>query len=217
MWNSFATASASHGPHHHIQSPNALRIYRFRVLIDHPSEAFRDIEIGSEQTFLDFHTAIKDAFAFIGQEMAAFYVSDENWDKGAEIPLADMGFAEEGAVPALMHEVHISDHIRSTSQRFVYAYDFLHMWMFMVELINAGEPEEGVTYPRVVLSMHEAPDEHSKEDELTAGILEEDPYALGEEEHQFEEGEDDDLFGDEEEGGGEHDFGGGDDFGEEFR
>lgn len=180
-----------------------MRIYRFRVLIDHPSEAFRDIEIGSEQTFLDLHTAIKDAFGFIGQEMAAFYVSDENWDKGAEVPLADMGFAEEGSVPALMHEVLISDHIRSANQRFIYAYDFLHMWLFMVELIGAGDPEPEVTYPRVVLSMNDAPDEHSKEDELTAGILDEDPYALDDEEHGYEEGEEDDPFGDEggEEGG----------------
>ncbi len=180
-----------------------MRIYRFRVLIDHPSEAFRDIEIGSEQTFLDLHTAIKDAFGFIGQEMAAFYVSDENWDKGAEVPLADMGFAEEGSVPALMHEVLISDHIRSANQRFIYAYDFLHMWLFMVELIGAGDPEPGVTYPRVVLSMNDAPDEHSKEDELTAGILDEDPYALDDEEHGYEEGEEDDPFGDDggEEGG----------------
>lgn len=180
-----------------------MRIYRFRVLIDHPSEAFRDIEIGSDQTFLEFHTAIKDAFGFIGQEMAAFYVSDENWDKGAEIPLADMGFAEEGPVPALMREVLISDHIRSANQRFIYAYDFLHMWLFMVELIGAGDPEPGVPYPRVVLSMNEAPDEHSKEDDLTAGILEQDPYALDDEEHGYEEGEGEDLFGDEggEEGG----------------
>lgn len=192
-----------------------MRIYRFRVLIDHTSEAFRDIEIGSDQTFLHFHNAIKDAFAFIGQEMAAFYVSDENWDKGAEISLADMGFAEEGHVPALMPDVRISDHMRSTTQRFVYAYDFLHMWLFMVELIGAGEPEEGISYPRVVLSMHETPDEHSKEDDLSAGILEEDPYAMGEEEQQYEEGEDDDLFGDEgDEGEGHEEFGhggGGDD------
>lgn len=188
-------------------NPLPLRIYRFRVLIDHPSEAFRDIEIGSDQSFLDFHNAIKEAFAFIGQEMACFYVSDENWDKGAEIPLADLGFAEEGHVPALMKDVLISDHMRSTSQRFVYAYDFLHLWLFMVELIGAGEPEEGLTYPRVVLSMHEAPDEHSKEDDLTAGILEEDPYDLGEEEHGMED-DDDDLFGGEgEEGDGHDEFG----------
>ncbi len=194
-----------------------MRIYRFRVLIDHPSEAFRDIEIGSEQTFLDFHKAIKEAFAFIGQEMAAFYVSDENWDKGAEIPLADMGFAEEGSVPALMHEVLISDHIRSTSQRFVYAYDFLHMWLFMVELIGAGEQEAGLTYPRVVLSMHEAPDEHSKEDDLSAGIGAEDPYALGEEEHGYDEDEDDEFAGDEGEDEGHDEFGHGDGGEDEFR
>lgn len=193
-----------------------MRIYRFRVLIDHESEAFRDIEIGSEQTFLDLHNAIKDAFAFIGQEMASFYVSDEAWDKGPEIPLADLGFAEEGDVPALMDQVYISDHIRSTAQRFIYAYDFLHMWMFMVELIHAGDPEAGVQYPRVVMSMGTAPDEHSKEDDLTAGILPDDPYAIGDEQHAYDEEEE---WGDDE-GGDDHDeFGHGniDDLGEEFR
>lgn len=193
-----------------------MRIYRFRVLIDHESEAFRDIEIGSEQTFLDLHNAIKDAFAFIGQEMASFYVSDEAWDKGPEIPLADLGFAEEGDVPALMDQVYISDHIRSTAQRFIYAYDFLHMWMFMVELIHAGDPEAGVQYPRVVMSMGTAPDEHSKEDDLTAGILPDDPYAIGDEQHAYDEEEE---WGDDE-GGEDHDeFGHGniDDLGEEFR
>lgn len=195
-----------------------MRIYRFRVLIDHESEAFRDIEIGSEQTFRDLHNAIKEAFAFIGQEMASFYVSDENWDKGPEIPLADLGFAEEGEVPALMDQVYISDHIRSTSQRFVYAYDFLHMWMFMVELIQAGDPENGVTYPRVVMSMGNAPGEHSKEDDLTAGILPDDPYAIGDEEHAYDE-EEGDEWGDSEEGEDHNEFGHGniDDLGEEFR
>ena len=194
-----------------------MRIYRFRVLIDHPSEAFRDIEIGSEQTFLDLHKTIKDAFAFIGQEMACFYVSDEEWNKGTEIPLADMGFAEEGTVPQLMGQVYIGDHIRGTNQRFVYAYDFLHMWMFMVELIHAGDPEKGVTYPHVVMTMGNAPDEHSKEDDLSAGILPEDPYALDDEEHHVDE---DDEFGHDEEEGEDHNefgHGGGEDMGEEFR
>ena len=190
-----------------------MRTYRFRVLIDHPSEAFRDIEIGSEQSFLDLHNTIKDAFGFIGQEMACFYVSDEEWGKGPEIPLADMGFAEEGVVPALMEQVYISDHIRGTSQRFIYAYDFLHMWMFMVELIHASDPEDGVAYPRVVMTMGTAPDEHSKEDDLTSGIASEDPYAMDDEEHDY----DDDDY-DHEEGEDHNEFGHGsiEDLGEEF-
>jgi hypothetical protein len=193
-----------------------MRIYRFRVLIDHESEAFRDIEIGSEQTFLDLHRAIKDAFGFIGQEMACFYVSDPEWNKGAEIPLADMGFAEEGTVPPLMGDTLISDHIRSTDQRFIYAYDFLHMWMFMVELIAATDPLPGVAYPRVVMSMGNAPDEHSKEMDLAEGILEDnDPYAAGPEEYGMDD-EDDDLGLEEDEDGfGEH--GTMDDLGEEYR
>src|SRR5690606_19122174 len=88
----------------------AMLIYRFRVLIDDPSEAFRDIEIGSGQTFLEFHQAIKEAFGFSSDEMACFYVSDAEWSKGIEVPLADMGFAEEGTVPLLMHEVEVGDH-----------------------------------------------------------------------------------------------------------
>ncbi len=192
-----------------------MRIYRFRVLIDDPSEAFRDIEIGSEQTFLDLHKAIKDAFAFIGQEMASFYVSDENWEKGPEIPLADLGFAEDGGEsPALMDQVLISDHIRSTDQRFIYAYDFLHMWMFLVELIHAGMPEPGAEYPRVVMSMGVAPDEHSKEEDLSAGIMEDDPYAMETDERYEEEEGDEDSHQEDDE---DLNMGSIDDLGDEYR
>ncbi len=191
-----------------------MRIYRFRVLIDHPSEAFRDIEIRSDQTFLDLHKAIKDAFAFLGQEMASFYVSDADWDQGQAIPLADLGFGEEGGeAPEIMEQVPISDHIRSTDQRFIYAYDFLHMWLFMVELIHAGDPDTGAHYPRVVMSMGTAPDEHSKEEDLAAGIMADDPYAM-ETEERYDEDE-----GTDEEGGNDDDqeMGNIDDLGDEYR
>lgn len=141
-----------------------MSLYRFRVLIDDESEAFRDIEIRRNQTFLDLHKAIKKAFGFQGDEMACFYVSDEEWGKGAEIPLADMGFAEDGRVPALMHETQIGDHMRSPDQRFVYAYDFLHMWMFMCECIHVGQPVKGARYPKVVMTVGRPPDEHSRMD-----------------------------------------------------
>lgn len=187
-----------------------MSIYRFRVLIDHKSEAFRDIEIASEQTFLEFHTAIKEAFGFTGKEMACFYVSDAQWDKGTEIPLADMGFAEEGVVPLLMHEVEVGDHIRDPDQRFVFAYDFLHMWMFMVERIGTSEPDESVTYPRVVLAMGAAPDEHSKEADLFSGLHDDDPYADDADEHAHDDDDmddgDGDAYGDEHYGGSEEEY-----------
>lgn len=170
-----------------------MRIYRFRVLIDDEGEAFRDIEIGEGQTFLEFHRAIKEAFGFQGDEMASFYVSDAEWGKGIEIPLADMGFGEEGKVPLLMHEVEVGDHMREPDQRFVYAYDFLNMWMFLVERIGTGDPDPKLTYPRVSLSVGQAPDQNSRrddifqtEEELNGEYQEEDPYA---------DDDDDDAYG----------------------
>ena len=179
-----------------------MSLYRFRVMIDDASEAFRDIEIRRNQTFLDLHKAIKKAFDFKGDEMACFYVSDEEWTKGAEIPLADMGFAEDGQVPALMHETQIGDHMRSAQQRFVYAYDFLHMWMFMCECIHVDEPKKGQRYPKVVMSVGTPPNEHSRMDAI---LLPDDEDEMREEatEVYSEHEEDDDEHGLDE--GGEHD------------
>ena len=184
-----------------------MLIYRFRVLIDDPSEAFRDIEIGSGQTFLEFHQAIKEAFGFTSDEMACFYVSDAEWSKGIEVPLADMGFAEEGSMPLLMHEVEVGDHVRDPDQRFVYAYDFLHMWMFLVERIATGDPEPGLTYPRVLLSVGKAPAESSR-----AGLLEQDPTEMTNGEYS-----ESDPYGDDDDDDDEHYGGSIDDLGEEFQ
>ena len=68
--------------------------------------------------------------------------------KGRRSPWPTLGFGEDGDTPpALMEEVYISDHMRSMRQRHIYVYDFLHLWMFMVELVGACDPEEGATYP----------------------------------------------------------------------
>ena len=172
-----------------------MSLYRFRVMIDDASEAFRDIEIRRNQTFLDFHKAIKKAFGFKGDEMACFYVSDEEWAKGADIPLADLGFAEDGKVPALMHETQIGDHMRSTTQRFVYAYDFLHMWMFMCELIHAGDPEKGKRYTKVVMSVGTPPGEHSRMDAILMPDEEDDMREEATEVYTENEDHDDDDHG----------------------
>ena len=182
-----------------------MLIYRFRVLIDDESEAFRDIEIGSGQTFKEFHQAIKESFGFTSDEMACFYVSDAEWSKGIEIPLADMGFAEEGKVPLLMDDVEIGDHVRDPDQRFVFAYDFLHMWMFLVERIATGDPEPGLTYPRVSLSMGKAPAESSRAGRLEQDLMEE---SNGEYTESDPYGDDDDD---------EHYGGSIDDLGEEYQ
>ena len=131
------------------------------------SESMRDIEIDSSATFESFHRAILDAFDFKGEEMASFYVSDEEWNYGREIPLADMGIEEEGKKPpVIMKDMLISDCMRSTQQRFIYSYDFMSMWTFMVELVAARESDEVLETPQVVMTVNDPPSEFSRVDGL---------------------------------------------------
>lgn len=164
------------------------RIYTFRVLLDSEQEIFRDLEIRPEQTFEQLHTAIQNAFDFSGKEMASFYMSDEDWERGKELPLMDMSFGD-GEEDYSMGEVKLGELIRKTGQRLIYVYDFLRMWAFFVEMVSIGEAVEGEKYPKVALSFGDAPDEGSKDMDF---VMETDS-ADGDDDDDDEDYDDDDY------------------------
>ena len=138
-----------------------MKTYRFRILLDSAQHVFRDIEISAEGTFLQLHEAIVRSFAFSGHEMASFYLSNDEWDKGEEIALMD--FSEPGAEKVYnMEATTLSDMVVQQGDKLLYLYDFLRMWIWYVELIAIEEAEEGADYPRVVLAVGDAPDEYAK-------------------------------------------------------
>jgi hypothetical protein len=92
-------------------------------------------------------------------------------------------------VPPLMKDVQIGDHMRSTTQRFVYAYDYLHMWMFMVELTGAHDPIKGKRYPTVVMSVGKPPAENSRMD---AALMPSDDDMMEEAQEVYEDEDDHD-------------------------
>ncbi|MEY3397816.1 MAG: hypothetical protein RL220_410 [Bacteroidota bacterium] len=139
----------------------AHNIFKFRVIIDAEEDVFRDIEIHTDHNFLDFHKAILDAFDFEDGEMASFYVSDEKWEKGLEVPLMDMG---EGKLT--MSSTSISELVSKPADKLLYVYDFLRMWCFYVELIEVKKEMPSTIYPKVALAFGDAPSQDSKEMDL---------------------------------------------------
>jgi len=138
------------------------KIFHFRILLDQSEEVFRDIEIKSTDTFEDFHRAIVVAFEFSGDEIASFYMSNEDWDKGEEITQMDMeGLDAEGI--KTMKDTPLEEMLFEEEQKLLYLYDFMRMWIFFVELVSISEPKADQTYPAVILSVGDAPDEQSKE------------------------------------------------------
>jgi hypothetical protein len=138
---------------------------KFRVLLDSDAkeEVFRDILISNDDHFESFYKAIIDAFAFKGDQMASIYVSNDAWDKGHEINLMDMTYDDDAldSPENVMSKAILKDFITDPDQKFILVYDFLKMWIFLIELI--GHEKEAPKTPQLVLSMGKAPSENSKE------------------------------------------------------
>ncbi len=115
-------------------------IYRFRVILDAKEDVFRDIEINSENTLEEFHNSIIQAFGFEGNEMASFYVSNEQWEQGEEIALFDLSEGMDSI--RIMNETSLDDVTHKKQPRLIYVYDFLSMWTFLVELADVADADD---------------------------------------------------------------------------
>lgn len=149
---------------------------KFRVLLDteKDEEIFRDILISDTDNFESFYKAIISAFRFQGLEMASFYVSNDSWDKGHEINLMDMTYGDDDmdGLPNIMKDAIIKDFLEEPDQKFILVYDFMRMWIFLIELI--GYDKEGPETPQLLLAIGMAPPEDSKpaeNDQLFMGDL----------------------------------------------
>lgn len=131
---------------------------KFRVLFDgsNDSEVFRDILINDNESFERFFEVVLDSFGLPNNQMASFFLSDQDWNKGDEISLMDMGFDEENP-PLIMSESTLLHHINSPRQRFILVYDFLNMWIFLVELQEILD--DNVDEPKVIVGVGDVPDE----------------------------------------------------------
>lgn len=149
-------------------------IYRFRIILDTKEDVFRDIEIEAEATLEDFHNSITQAFGFEGQEMASFYVSNEGWEQGEEIALFNLSEGVDSL--RVMNETSIDDVTNKEQTRLLYVYDFLSMWTFLVELADIAEPDDSLTYPNLMFSHGEIPDEAPEKEFKAEGTDENDEF-----------------------------------------
>lgn len=141
---------------------------KFRVLLDSQdkTEVFRDILIADSDNLESFYRAIVDAYQFSQDQMASFYVSNDQWDKGHEIALFDMSFGDDDhVIPDVMSSTTVEEFIEVKNQKFILVHDFMRMWIFLIELIDYQE--ETPERPILKLSVGNAPAEESKSsDEL---------------------------------------------------
>jgi hypothetical protein len=162
--------------------------FKFRVLLDteKESEIFRDLLINENDDFESLYNAIIQSFNFTGEEMASFYISNENWDKGHEISLVDLNYGDESIdeKASIMSQAKIKDFIEAADQKIILVYDFMRMWIFLIELVE--KLEDNIGAPEVALAIGMAPPEDSR----STGIEDVEEDHLFDDE-EFDEDEDD--------------------------
>ena len=127
-----------------------MAILRFRIYLEEDDSVYRDVAIRHTQSFLQLHQSILKAFEFDSKHQATFYRSNDHWQRGREISFEKYDKPYK-VPPLIMAETTIGSEIRNPNEKFIYVYDFVKNWSFLVELINVSKEENSkYDYPVVI-------------------------------------------------------------------
>jgi hypothetical protein len=128
-----------------------MAVLKFRVYWEEDDAIYRDVLVKHTQNFQDLHTIILKAFEFDQKHDATFYRSNDTWQRGREISKEVYDRAYKVA-PLLMAETVIGTEIIDTNQHFIYEYDFVKSWSFLIQLIQViknADADMTLEYPLV--------------------------------------------------------------------
>lgn len=109
-------------------------VYRFKMVSDEVPNFSREIEIDSENTFLQLRNVILESVDFTKDELDSFFLCDEDWQKEEEITLEDMGDSSSDRDIWLMDNTPLNELIEDEGQRLIFVFDYLTERSFFLEL-----------------------------------------------------------------------------------
>ncbi len=128
-----------------------MAFLKFRVYWEEDDAIYRDVVVKHTQNFTELNNIILKAFEFDQKHDATFFRSNDIWKRGREISKA-VYEKEYVAPPLLMEETTIGSEIIDTNQHFIFLYDFVKSWTFLIELIQViknADADISLEYPIV--------------------------------------------------------------------
>jgi len=101
-----------------------------QVQLEHKTDVIRDIEIPSNKSLEDLHYTIIDSLKLDKNEMASFYMTNEELELLDEIPLFKIDNEDNSMVN--MSKITIASVFQEINSQLIYIYDFLNMWRFLI-------------------------------------------------------------------------------------
>lgn len=126
-----------------------MAFLKFRIYWEEDDAIYRDVVVKHTQNFTELNDIILKAFEFDQKHDATFFRSNDIWKRGREISKA-VYEKEYIAPPLLMEETTIGSEIIDTNQHFIFLYDFVKSWTFLIELIQViknADADISLEYP----------------------------------------------------------------------
>lgn len=104
------------------------------MVSDEVSNFMREIEIDSENSFLQLRNAILESVDYSKDELDSFFICNDDWEQLDEITLEDMGNSSSDTDTWLMEDTPVSEMIEEEGQKLIFEFDYLTQRCFYMEL-----------------------------------------------------------------------------------
>ena len=126
-----------------------------QIHLEHKTNVIRNVEIPSSKSLEDLHHTIIGSLKLDENEMASFYMTNEEFELLQEIPLFKIDEKDNSILD--MSEITIASIFPKIDSQLIYVYDFLKMWRFLVSY--SKETENKSEKIEVINSIGEMPKE----------------------------------------------------------
>ena len=93
----------------------------------------REIQIDSEATFFDLHIAILKSVKYPDDQMTAFFLCSDKWERETEVALEDIGTSSDEDC-WVMSETKLDELLEDEKQKLLYVFDYMTERCFFIEL-----------------------------------------------------------------------------------
>lgn len=133
----------------------AREALRFRCALADVKGVRRIVEVRSDQTLADLHSAIQDGFGWDDDHLYSFWLDGRFWgDRGTQYT-APMEL-DDGVATA---DVPIARLDLRPGAKLAYVFDFGDEWRVRITLVSSAPADDG-PYPRLVEAVGEAPPQY---------------------------------------------------------
>ena len=131
-------------------------VYRFKLVSDEVSNFSREIEIDSENTFLQLRNVILESVGYTKDELDSFFLCNDEWERQEEITLEDMGTTASDSDIWLMESTPVGELVEDEGQKLSFVFDYLTERSFFMELKEII-PDRSLVEPICTMKRGKAP------------------------------------------------------------